>query len=216
LVLGVILFLLGVSTHAKNDIELRIELGVAASENGLCRSSRAFVFWHSSHPDGNPYNRFNEKNRGFAFECAKSSENGVARTIIGALPTSRDGDSLFWGKGVRYFTPELGQLAPQLHAFFPLLSPLSVGVGGELVLMYYGFHDEVGYNRALSYIPMQLQPLAMGKLQGAREGFVIAPLPIGVMAVRYRLPHGFGHLTLEQRYLAGKAKLYGFGWSRDF
>jgi hypothetical protein len=218
MVLLAVLFFVGSVAHAKNDVEFHIQLSLSPTEDGKwCRSASAFLFRHSSHPDKNLYNRWFEKNRGIAFECAERASD-YSRTIIGALPTSRDGNSLFLGKNVRFYTPEFRHLAPDITKALPFLGPLSVGVGAELVVMYYGFEDRIGYERALRHIPQELQQLAISKIGEARRGYIVAPVPNAIVSVRYKLSKKLGYLVAEQRYLAGnKAKLYSHGgWSIDY
>lgn len=122
---------------------------------------------------------------------------------MGALPTSRDGDSLFFGKGYHYHTPEF--------------EGFSIGAGAEFVLLYYEFNDSIGYQRVFNSLPPYLKQLALPKLREARNGYIVAPIPIGSLSLRYRIPGGNrGFVSMDQRYLLNEAKLYSFSWSKDF
>ncbi len=199
LVLVAILFFLPSTARAENAFEMNFQF--LANEDG-CKHARFFFFTHSSHPGGNPFNRFQENNPGYSVEC-RSKRNSDTSEVWGFMDkTSRDGKALFWGRNVRFYTPEFARV--------------SVGVGAEFVIMYYEFRDPIGYNRAIMQIPPYLAPLAVKKLGTAENGFVIAPVPIGIVSLRYRLPENSGFLVFEQRHLAGLAKLYGVGWSYDF
>ncbi len=216
LVLVAILFFIHGVTYAKNNVEFHIQFSLSPEQNDPCRYVRTYITWHSSHPGGNPYERFNEKNRGFLVECAEKRNSSV-RTIMGALPTSRDGDALIWGKNIRFHSPEVRDVFPDVAHHIPLLGRLSVSVGAELVGMFYSYDDSVGMNRAFRHAPPQLQYLALEKLSVARRGYIVSPLPNLLLGVNYVLPANLGSLVWEQRRLGiNKANLYVLGYSRRF
>lgn len=196
---AILFFLYSLSAQAKSEFELNFQF--LANEDG-CKHTRFFFFTHSSHPGGNPYNRFMEHNPGHSVEC-RAKRDAATGEVWGFMDrTSRDGKALFWGKNIRFYSSEFARF--------------SVGVGAEFVIMYYEYRDPVGYNRVLKELPVHLAPLAMRKLGSAENGFIISPVPIGIVSIRYRLPENNGYIMLEQRHLGGVAKLYGFGWSYDF
>ncbi len=211
-------FLCGSMAYAKGNVEFHIQFSLSPSqERGWCKSASAFLFRHSTHPDGNPYDRWFERNRGVAFECAAKSSD-LTRSIIGALPTSRDGSSFFFGKNIRFYTPEVGEFLPEIRRSVPFLGGLSIGIGAELVLTYYEFRDRIGYERALHHIPPHLQSVAVLKLSQARDGYIVAPVPNSILSVRVNLDK-WGYLRFEDRGLGlwnPKAHLYSIGWSREF
>lgn len=153
------------------------------------------IFRDSSHPGSNPYHRFNENNGGIAMTCSES-EDSLFYTVIGGVHNSRDGDAVFWGKGIRFRTPEL--------------SGFSVGVGLELNLVYYGFDDAKGYRRVLENLPPNLLT-KLGRIPTAESGYMIFPLPILVYQIGYSWGNEYttGRISFVERNLAGAAQLRG-------
>jgi hypothetical protein len=172
------------------------------TEGTWCKNSRAVLYTHSRHPGGNPFDRFYEQNRGISFECS-SDTSGEKRILAGGIPNSRDGTAVFFGKGWYWDSPEFYRL--------------SLGIGSEIVVMYYEIRDEVGYRRVLNRVPRELYRSLDKKLAKIPDrGYLISPVPIGVFRVRFRLWNDWGYVSFEERRLADKANLYGIGWSRSF
>jgi len=168
---------------------------LAATSDTWCKNAVKTIFRNSSHPDSNPYQRFNEDNGGIAMVCSER-EDSHFYTVIGGVHNSRDGDAVFWGKGVRLKTPEV--------------SGLSVGVGLELNLVYYSFDDSYGYRRVLNNAPPALIA-KLGKLPTADRGYMFFPLPILVYQISYSWENRYavGRISLVERNLAGAAQLRG-------
>lgn len=161
---------------------------------------RISFFSHSRHKGGNPYSRFNEHQPGFMGEWAPSKESPF-RTFLGAVSNSRDCSALFYGFGVRSYTSEFYRV--------------SLVAGLDAALVYYCYEDMPGYERVYRNLPPSLQRVVAPRLLDAKEGYYIAPLPIGTLGIRYRL-NDRTYLGCDVRSLAGKANLFGCGGSRSF
>ncbi len=153
------------------------------------------VFRASSHPNSNPYQRFNEENGGLAFSCS-THRDSMLYTIIGGVHNSRDGDAVFGGKGLRLRTP---------MSWGPY-----VGVGAELNLVYYSYDDQKGIERVLSHAPQALIA-KLSRIPKGERGYIIFPLPVLVYQVGYAWEneHMTGHVSFVGRNLAGAAHLRG-------
>jgi hypothetical protein len=160
------------------------------------------VFKDSSHPGSNPYQRFNEDNGGLAFSCSKSRDS-MFYTIVGGVHNSRDGDAVFWGKGLRLRTP---------LSWGPY-----IGVGAELNLVYYSYNDQIGYERVLRNAPPALIA-KLGRIPQGERGYLLFPLPILVYQVGYAWEneHWAGHVSFVGRNLAGAAHLRGIVFAVSF
>lgn len=196
--LTVLLVLLSPLSHAETTSRDRsFNLTFNYTESDHVRIS---FFSHSRHKGGNPYSRFNEHQPGFMGEWAPSRESPI-RTFLGAVSNSRDCSALFYGVGLRSYTPEFARV--------------SFVAGLDAAFVYYCYNDLPGYERVYQRLPEVLQRKAAPRLLEAEQGYYVAPLPIATLGVRYRITDR-AYLGCDVRSLAGKANLFGCGFSRSF
>ena len=197
LVLSATLFFAALPTHAETVRGLNLQFNYSDA----CRGIRVMFFRHSSHPSGNPFNRFNESNPGLSLECI-IDQNGNDRYIVGGVSNSRDGDAFFFGRGVR-----LNVLNYR---------GVSIVLGGDIVAMHYSYNDAIGYARVIERVPQELLYRASQKVTEAERGYILIPfLPILAVGISYQTTSR-SNVGCEMQSLAGKAYITSCGYSIKF